>query len=144
MQGRWKEGGRARRGGAAGDARDGGAAPAARAGEGAALRGEARGRRRGELEQAMEPPWPRGTRHGRRRQRRPAGAGGVAAAGAAARGTSLASPPSRYLTGERREERGRRKERERRERMDDKWAPLQRGVHISETGHQNIPMVKNE
>jgi len=24
------------------------------------------------------------------------------------------------------------------------WAPLPRGVHVGETGHQNIPMVKNE
>ena len=26
----------------------------------------------------------------------------------------------------------------------DKWAPLPRGVHVSKTGHQNSPMVKNE
>ena len=26
----------------------------------------------------------------------------------------------------------------------DKWASLPRGVHVSETGHQNSPMVKNK
>ena len=46
--------------------------------------------------------------------------------------------------GESREERGRRKEREKGERMAAKWAPLPRGVHVGETGHQNSPMVKNE
>ena len=46
--------------------------------------------------------------------------------------------------GEWREERGRRKERERGEGMAVKWAPLPPGVHVSETGHQNSPMIKNE
>jgi hypothetical protein len=41
-----------------------------------------------------------------------------------------------------REERGERERKERGERMADKWAPLPRGVHVGEIGHQNIPMVK--
>ena len=69
------------------------------------------------------------------RRGRGCGVGGV--------GISPASPPSRYLAGERREERGRRKESERGERMADKWAPLPCGVHVSETGHKNSLMVKN-
>jgi len=51
----------------------------------------------------------------------------------------------------RREEEGdeigeRKREIERRERgcNADKWAPLPRGVHVSETGHQNSRMAKCE
>ena len=51
----------------------------------------------------------------------------------------------------RREEEGdeigeRKREIERRERgcNADKWAPLPRGVHVSETGHQNSQMAKCE
>jgi len=42
---------------------------------------------------------------------------------------------------EERGERGRKKE-ERGERMADKWALLPRGIHVSETGHQNSRMAK--
>ena len=41
------------------------------------------------------------------------------------------------------EERERRKERGEGDGAD-KWAPLPRGVHISKTGPQNSPMVKNK
>jgi len=45
--------------------------------------------------------------------------------------------------GEKREERERRKERGEGDGAD-KWAPLPRGVHVSKTGPQNSPMVKNK
>jgi len=41
------------------------------------------------------------------------------------------------------EERERRKERGEGDGAD-KWAPLPRGVHVSKTGPQNSPMVKNK
>jgi hypothetical protein len=43
-----------------------------------------------------------------------------------------------------REERGERGRKKRGERMADKWAPLPRGVHISETSHQNSRMANCE
>ena len=58
-----------------------------------------------------------------------------------------AAPASRKEREEEGDEIGERKrEIERRERgcNSDKWAPLPRGVHVSETGHQNSRMAKCE
>ena len=72
-----------------------------------------------------------------------AGAGvGGAAAGAAA--WEPPRPPRCPGTSPERGEKkeGGEKERERGESLTDKWVPQPCGVHVSETGHQNSPMVK--
>ena len=78
---------------------------------------------------------------GRRSQRRQEGAGRRRRGPAARRRERAGEGAERRREGA--EERERRKERGEGDGAN-KWAPLPRGVHVSKTGPQNSPMVKNK